>query len=199
MRLRPPSYLVLCAGLVVVRLLKLLYCLIISVMFFNWCGCSVSPSLSVSLSLSPHLSARALAASQRLLMSVIKGCLKEDSKELKKLVMMYWEVVKKYDAEGKLLPEMILVWYIVRACNRKCLRPVFVPSTSEKCQAFRRLFCASPIPLLVPRTFCCCSFAVVASPFLLLLLLYVHVVVCECSLSYSSHFIFADVLRSTHQ
>lgn len=45
----------------------------------------------------------------RLLMSVIKGCLKEDSKELKKLVMMYWEVVKKYDAEGKLLPEMILV------------------------------------------------------------------------------------------
>ena len=41
-------------------------------------------------------------------MSVIKGCLKEDSKELKKLVMMYWEVVKKYDAEGKLLPEMIL-------------------------------------------------------------------------------------------
>lgn len=42
-------------------------------------------------------------------MSVIKGCLKDDSKELKKLVMMYWEVVKKYDAEGKLLPEMILV------------------------------------------------------------------------------------------
>lgn len=44
-------------------------------------------------------------------MSVIKGCLKEDSKELKKLVMMYWEVVKKYDAEGKLLPEMILVTF----------------------------------------------------------------------------------------
>lgn len=42
-------------------------------------------------------------------MAVIKGCLKEDSKELKKLVMMYWEVVKKYDAAGKLLPEMILV------------------------------------------------------------------------------------------
>lgn len=42
-------------------------------------------------------------------MSVIKGCLKEESKELKKLVMMYWEVVKKYDAEGNLLPEMILV------------------------------------------------------------------------------------------
>lgn len=50
-----------------------------------------------------------LGAKKRLLMSVIKGCLKEDSKELKKLVMMYWEVVKKYDAEGKLLPEMILV------------------------------------------------------------------------------------------
>ena len=50
-------------------------------------------------------------------MSVIKGCLKEDSKELKKLVMMYWEVVKKYDAEGKLLPEMILV----RACLHRCV------------------------------------------------------------------------------
>ncbi|CAM9398670.1 unnamed protein product, partial [Scytosiphon promiscuus] len=50
----------------------------------------------------------------RLLMSVIKGCLKEDSKELKKLVMMYWEVVKKYDAEGKLLPEMILVCNALR-------------------------------------------------------------------------------------
>lgn len=51
-------------------------------------------------------------AAKRLLMSVIKGCLKEESKELKKLVMMYWEVVKKYDAEGKLLPEMILVCMI---------------------------------------------------------------------------------------
>jgi vesicle coat complex subunit len=28
----------------------------------------------------------------RLLMSVIKGCLKEENKELKKLVMIYWEV-----------------------------------------------------------------------------------------------------------
>lgn len=49
-------------------------------------------------------------------MSVIKGCLKEESKELKKLVMMYWEVVKKYDAEGKLLPEMILVRKTKAAC-----------------------------------------------------------------------------------
>lgn len=60
------------------------------------------------------------SGAQRLLMSVIKGCLKDDSKELKKLVMMYWEVVKKYDAEGKLLPEMILVrtsthpWFLRR-------------------------------------------------------------------------------------
>ncbi|CAM9527568.1 unnamed protein product, partial [Ectocarpus sp. 4 AP-2014] len=51
---------------------------------------------------------------RRLLMSVIKGCLKDDNKELKKLVMMYWEVVKKYDAEGKLLPEMILVCNALR-------------------------------------------------------------------------------------
>ncbi|CAM9585353.1 unnamed protein product, partial [Discosporangium mesarthrocarpum] len=47
-------------------------------------------------------------------MSVIKGCLKEESKELKKLVMVYWEVVKKYDAGGKLLPEMILVCNALR-------------------------------------------------------------------------------------
>lgn len=63
----------------------------------------------------------------RLLMSVIKGCLKEESKELKKLVMMYWEVVKKYDAEGKLLPEMILVR--VCACVYHMRRPAYYPST----------------------------------------------------------------------
>ena len=60
-------------------------------------------------------------------MSVIKGCLKEDSKELKKLVMMYWEVVKKYDAEGKLLPEMILVRVLF--CFRAsvfCVRLLFL-------------------------------------------------------------------------
>ncbi|CAM9190952.1 unnamed protein product [Chrysoparadoxa australica] len=50
----------------------------------------------------------------RLLMSVIKGCLKEESKELKKLTMIYWEVAKKYDDHGKLLPEMILVCNALR-------------------------------------------------------------------------------------
>ena len=28
--------------------------------------------------------------------------------------MLYYEVVRKYDASGKLLPEMILVWYVAR-------------------------------------------------------------------------------------
>ena len=28
----------------------------------------------------------------------------------KKLIMLYWEIVEKFDAEGKLKPEMILVW-----------------------------------------------------------------------------------------
>jgi coatomer subunit beta len=50
----------------------------------------------------------------RLLMSVIKGCLREESKELKKLVMIYWEVAKKYGPDGKLLPEMILVCNALR-------------------------------------------------------------------------------------
>jgi len=50
----------------------------------------------------------------RLLMSVIKGCLKEENKELKKLVKIYWEVACKYDAQGKLLPEMILVCNAIR-------------------------------------------------------------------------------------
>lgn len=50
----------------------------------------------------------------KLLMSVIKGCLKEESKELKKLVTVYWEVARKYDGDGKLLPEMILVCNALR-------------------------------------------------------------------------------------
>ena len=30
-----------------------------------------------------------------------------------KLLMLYYEVVRKYDAAGKLLPEMILVWCVL--------------------------------------------------------------------------------------
>ena len=37
-------------------------------------------------------------------------CLTQENHQLKKLLMLYWESVEKYDASGKLLPEMILVW-----------------------------------------------------------------------------------------
>lgn len=46
----------------------------------------------------------------RMLMSVIRFCLTVENHLLQKLLMLYWEVAKKYDSSGKLLPEMILVW-----------------------------------------------------------------------------------------
>ena len=45
----------------------------------------------------------------KVLMSVIRFCITQEDHFLKKLLMIYWEVVPKYDGEGKLLPEMILV------------------------------------------------------------------------------------------
>lgn len=46
----------------------------------------------------------------RTLMSVIRYCITVEDHTLQKLLMLYWEVARKYDASGKLLPEMILVW-----------------------------------------------------------------------------------------
>ena len=46
----------------------------------------------------------------RLTMTVIRFCINTKDKMLKKLIMLYWEVVEKFDSEGKLKPEMILVW-----------------------------------------------------------------------------------------
>eukprot|EP00937_MAST-01D_sp_MAST-1D-sp2_P003084 g3084.t1 len=48
------------------------------------------------------------------LMSVIRFCITQDDHFLKKLLMIYWEVVPKYDGERKLLPEMILVCNALR-------------------------------------------------------------------------------------
>lgn len=45
----------------------------------------------------------------KVLMSIIRFCSTNEDHQLKKLLMIYWEVVQKYDASGKLLPEMILV------------------------------------------------------------------------------------------
>ena len=45
----------------------------------------------------------------KLLMSVIKFCLHSESHAIKKLLLLYWEVVEKKNKEGVLLHEMILV------------------------------------------------------------------------------------------
>lgn len=50
----------------------------------------------------------------RVLMTVIRFCITQDDHQIKKLLMMYWEVVPKYGADGKLLPEMILVCNALR-------------------------------------------------------------------------------------
>ncbi len=45
----------------------------------------------------------------RLLMTVIRFCVPCDDHKIKKLLLVYWEVVEKHGPDGKLLPEMILV------------------------------------------------------------------------------------------
>ena len=41
-------------------------------------------------------------------------CITQDDHQIKKLLMIYWEIVPKYAADGKLLPEMILVCNALR-------------------------------------------------------------------------------------
>ena len=41
-------------------------------------------------------------------------CITQDDHQLKKVLMLYWEIVPKYGADGKLLPEMILVCNALR-------------------------------------------------------------------------------------
>jgi coatomer subunit beta len=50
----------------------------------------------------------------RILMHVIRFCITCDDHQLKKLLMLYWEVVPKHDENKKLLPEMILVCNALR-------------------------------------------------------------------------------------
>lgn len=57
----------------------------------------------------------------RILMTVIRYCITQEDHTLQKLLMLYWEVVRKYDAAGKLLPEMILVWCVSRAAARRAM------------------------------------------------------------------------------
>eukprot|EP00753_Platysulcus_tardus_P019700 PLAT7442.1.p1 GENE.PLAT7442.1~~PLAT7442.1.p1 ORF type:complete len:955 (-),score=589.89 PLAT7442.1:91-2955(-) len=50
----------------------------------------------------------------RMLMTVIRFCLNDTDHGVKKLLILFWEVVDKYDASGALLPEMILVCNALR-------------------------------------------------------------------------------------
>lgn len=50
----------------------------------------------------------------KILMTVIRFCINTDHHELKKTLMLFWEIVPKYDDEQKLLPEMILVCNALR-------------------------------------------------------------------------------------
>ncbi len=45
-----------------------------------------------------------------LLMTVIRFIMTEKDKYLKKLLLLFWEVIEKTSPAGGLLPEMILVW-----------------------------------------------------------------------------------------
>lgn len=48
----------------------------------------------------------------QLLMPIIQFVLPSRNKALKKLLHFYWEVCPKYDEDGKLKQEMILVWFV---------------------------------------------------------------------------------------
>jgi coatomer subunit beta len=50
----------------------------------------------------------------KILMTVIRFCINSDDHQIKKLLMLYWEIVPKYSADNKLLPEMILVCNALR-------------------------------------------------------------------------------------
>lgn len=45
----------------------------------------------------------------KVLMTVIRFCINTDHHELKKVLMLFWEIAPKYGVDSKLLPEMILV------------------------------------------------------------------------------------------
>lgn len=47
----------------------------------------------------------------QLFMSVIQLVVPEKNHTLRKLLLLYWEVIDKHGPDGKLKQEMILVWY----------------------------------------------------------------------------------------
>ena len=62
-----------------------------------------------------------------LLMPIIQYILPSRNKQLKKLLHFYWEVCPKYDENGKLKQEMILVVYVSRLyCDHNLLTMIAV-------------------------------------------------------------------------
>ena len=72
----------------------------------------------------------------RVLFTVIRYCITVENHTLQKLLMLFYEVVRKYDAQGKLLPEMILV-----TCVAGATRPLalffFNRATPRPCRPCR--------------------------------------------------------------
>lgn len=58
----------------------------------------------------------------RFLVPVLKYCLNTENHELKKLLLLFWEVVERNGPDGRLLQEMVLVWFVTLsfACANFC-------------------------------------------------------------------------------
>ncbi len=65
----------------------------------------------------------------QLLMTIIRFAMPSKDKTIKKLLLLFWEVCEKTGPDGKLLHEMILVWYdeppLREPFERKISRTVF--------------------------------------------------------------------------
>jgi coatomer subunit beta len=56
-----------------------------------------------------------------LLMHVIRFIMPAKNKALKKLLLVYWEICPKTNADGKLKQEMVLVWYVFFTAFKICV------------------------------------------------------------------------------
>ena len=65
-------------------------------------------------------------------MPIIQYCMPSKSKQLKKLLHFYWEVCPKYDEQGKLKQEMILVWCVSGLKNTVLMTYTFAKQRNSK-------------------------------------------------------------------
>ena len=69
-----------------------------------------------------HRNSQTCRQQPQLLMPIIQYVLPTKNKALKKLLHFYWEVCPKYDDNGKLKQEMILVVCVTRVLARMLFR-----------------------------------------------------------------------------